>query len=161
MCIPGCLAGHMTRQYISMGRPPLGQMPPPPGQTPTPRVRHPPGHTHPLGQTPPPGQMPPGSDTPQVRHPPGQTPPPGSDTPRVRHPPVNVRAVRILLECILVCFVNFVDIITNMYFFQLQKLMNAISTRSPSKQPFLTAASIMFVFLCAQQVRTTSTEKLW
>ncbi len=37
--------------------------------------------------------------------------------------------------------------------FQLQKLLNVLSTRAPPRPPFLTATSIMFVFLCAQQVR--------
>ena len=101
-CIPACLAGHMTRQYISRCTVDVSQLvwmqhtgnikcmigyvtwaePP----TPSLWV------SHPLGQTPPGSDMPPGSDTPKVRHPPwvrhaplGQ-PPSRSDIPQIRHP---------------------------------------------------------------------------
>ena len=90
----------------------------PPEQTP-PRSRHPPGADTPLEQTPPPEQTPqeqthpvqsrppPGAGLPGAEHPPEQTPP-RADTPLEQTPPQIrplLRTVRILLECILVCFV--------------------------------------------------------
>ena len=62
----------------------------------------------PRADTPPPGADTPGADTPLEQTPPEQTPP------RSRHPPpqcmlgdtANKRAVRILLECILVCLMR-------------------------------------------------------
>ena len=103
-CLPQCMLGYT------------------PSGADTPWSRHPPGadipsQQTPLEQTPTPEQTPPGADTPEQtpptpweqtlplsRHPPEQTPP------RSRHPPAycilgdtgNKRAVRILLECILV-----------------------------------------------------------
>ena len=71
--IPGCIAGHMTRQYISRCTPPDGEPPP--------------GMENPLD-----------GDPPQMEKTPPGLRPPGMENP----PSVNVRAVRILLECILV-----------------------------------------------------------
>ena len=85
-------------------RHPPGTMPPgsrhPPEQTPPPRSRHPsrsrhpPVSRHPLEQTPP-EETPSTADT-----------PPGADTPPIAcwKITVNARAVRILLECNLVCY---------------------------------------------------------
>ena len=98
---------------------PLGRYTPLPGRY-TPWQVHPPGQVHPSGQVhPPPGQVhplagtPPWAGTPPLAGtPPGQVHPPGRYTPRAGPPPppgnsrlgntVNVRPVRILLECILV-----------------------------------------------------------
>ena len=72
--------------------------------------RHSPLGRHPLGRHPQadsPGQTPPGRHTPLGKHTaPGQTPPlgkqcPWADTPLGRHPQTPRRAVRILMECIL------------------------------------------------------------
>ena len=109
--------------------PPWSRQPPgadtPPKQTPpleqtTPWSRHPP-QSRPLPRADPPEQThppaeqtsrsrPPQEQTPQSRHPPRR-----ADTPQSRHPPEQtppppeirplLRTVRILLECILVCFV--------------------------------------------------------
>ena len=64
----------------------------------------PPGADTPQGQTPPPEQTPPGADTSPRSTPPRSTPPPQADTPpqSMLEDTVNVRAVRILLECSLV-----------------------------------------------------------
>ena len=82
---------------------------PPPGSAHTPPGKHPPGSTpsweaHPPGITPSPWEAHPPGRTPSLRgaHPPGRTPPP-----RRRLP---LRTVRILLECILVLYIETVTI---------------------------------------------------
>ena len=93
--------------------PPSSRHPP---RADTPQSRHIPWSRHPSGSRHPPEQTPPGSrHPPQSRQPPEQTPqsrhPPGANTPqrsRLWHT-VNERLVRILLECILVVYLNFND----------------------------------------------------
>ena len=95
-CLPQCMLGcqtpppRQTRQApLGPGRPPLTRQTPPPDQTSLPWTRHPPW----TRQTP---------GTRQIHPPRDQAdyPPPGS---RLQHT-VYERPVRILLECILVCF---------------------------------------------------------
>ena len=118
---PVCHSVHGGREYL--GRYILPEQVHPPRQvhplgryTPnryTPRQVHPLGMYTPQAGTPPwagspPTGTPPGRYTPQQIHPLGRYIPPGRYTPIPPHPRVNERAVRILLECILVirCFVT-------------------------------------------------------
>ena len=100
VCQEFCSQGGVSASVHAGIHPPLGSRHPV-EQTP-PREQMPPRSRHPLEQTPP------TADTPGSRPPPEQAhPPSGADTP---HPPaqnmlgdtVNARALRILLECILV-----------------------------------------------------------
>ena len=89
---------------------------PPKADTPlgadTPRSRHTPPEQTPFRSRYPPEQTPPRTDTPQSRHPLRGDTTPGADThtpsPRERRP--LLRTVRILLECILVSWVNWFPI---------------------------------------------------
>ena len=110
VCQEFCPQGGRVSASLHAGIPPLGAD--------TPRTRYPPWtrRTTPWSR-PPPEQTPLEADNPQTRHSPwDQTPPSGADDPprpgtptgsrppRNRTPPprINVRPVRILLECILV-----------------------------------------------------------
>ena len=99
-CLPQCMLGYTPWE-----------------QTPTPRADTPTRADTPRNRQPP-NRHPPGADTPQSRHsleqtPPEQTPP-GADTPPEQTPPlhsmlgdtVNMWAVRILLQCNLVPYLN-------------------------------------------------------
>ena len=99
MGIPGCIAGHMTRSPW-MESPPDGQPP---------RDGEPPRWRPPWMETPltldgdPPGWRPPRMENPPRWRTPPDGEPPWMETPFLDGDPpsVNVRAVRILLECIL------------------------------------------------------------
>ena len=99
--LPQCMLGYTPSR--SRHHPPSEQTAPgadtPLGaDIPSPRSRHPPGADTP------PEQTPPGADTSPWSTPPRSTPPPQADTPpqSMLEDTVNVRAVRILLECSLV-----------------------------------------------------------
>ena len=80
---------------------------PPGADTHTPGSRHPlPGADTPSRVQTPPEQTPPGRDTPWSRHPPGAHPP-RADSPQGHSHCCGLRTVRILLECILVCFTHY------------------------------------------------------